>query len=67
MLLSLPATHIVAYICAWLTFNATQLLRHFDFQLVNPQEPMVSRSHALFVESGLLVRITESEAPTTII
>ncbi|KAI4865910.1 cytochrome P450 [Hypoxylon rubiginosum] len=44
-----------------------ELLRHFDFQLVNPQEPMVSRSHALFVESGLLVRITESEAPTTII
>ncbi|KAI1763920.1 cytochrome P450 [Hypoxylon sp. FL1150] len=36
-----------------------ELLRHFDFQLVNPQKPMISRNHGLFIESGLLVRVTE--------
>ncbi|KAI1777335.1 cytochrome P450 [Hypoxylon cercidicola] len=43
-----------------------ELLRHFDFQLVNPQQPMITRSYGLFIESGLVVRITESTESTVI-
>ncbi|KAI0836308.1 cytochrome P450 [Hypoxylon sp. FL0890] len=37
-----------------------ELLRYFDFQLVEPMKPMVTYSHGLYVDRGLLVRVTES-------
>lgn len=40
---------------------ALQLFRHFDFQLVNPQNPMQSTSYLLWVDLGLEVRVTESD------
>lgn len=38
-----------------------QLFRHFDFQLINPQNPMQSTSYLLWVDLGLEVRVTESD------
>lgn len=38
-----------------------ELLRHFDFQLVNPQNPMTTASYGLYIDKGLLVRVTESD------
>ncbi|KAI1801478.1 cytochrome P450 [Daldinia bambusicola] len=37
-----------------------ELLRHFDFQLLDPQAPMSTVSHGLILDKGLLVRVTES-------
>ncbi|KAI1411109.1 cytochrome P450 [Hypoxylon sp. FL1857] len=37
-----------------------ELLRYFDFQLVEPERPLTTFSHSLFIERGLLVRVTES-------
>jgi hypothetical protein len=38
-----------------------QLLRAFDFQLVEPLNPMTSDSHAVFRDHGLKVRVTMAE------
>ncbi|KAI1205010.1 cytochrome P450 [Annulohypoxylon truncatum] len=38
-----------------------ELLRNFDFQLVNPQKPMTTASYGLYIDKGLLVRVTESD------
>ncbi|KAK7973069.1 pisatin demethylase [Apiospora saccharicola] len=55
------------YMCAgkplaFMEFNKIyfQLLREFDFQLMDPQYPMRSESYALFVDSGLKVRVTKA-------
>ncbi|KAK8024315.1 pisatin demethylase [Apiospora rasikravindrae] len=37
-----------------------QLLREFDFQLMEPQHPLRSESYALFRDSGLMVRVTKA-------
>ncbi|KAK8877454.1 hypothetical protein PGQ11_002400 [Apiospora arundinis] len=37
-----------------------QLLREFDFQLLEPQRPLRSESYALFRDSGLKVRVTRA-------
>ncbi|KAI1473040.1 cytochrome P450 [Daldinia caldariorum] len=37
-----------------------ELLRYFDFQLLDPQAPMSTLSHGLLMDKGLLVRVTES-------
>ncbi|KAK6956791.1 hypothetical protein Daesc_002071 [Daldinia eschscholtzii] len=37
-----------------------ELLRYFDFQLLDPRAPMTTLSHGLFIDKGLLVRVTES-------
>ncbi|KAK7946821.1 uncharacterized protein PG986_011142 [Apiospora aurea] len=37
-----------------------QLLREFDFQLLEPQHPLRSESYALFRDSGLMVRVTKA-------
>ncbi|KAK8073572.1 pisatin demethylase, partial [Apiospora phragmitis] len=37
-----------------------QLLREFDFQLMEPQHPLRSESYALFRDSGLKVRVTKA-------
>lgn len=39
-----------------------KLLRTFDFQLVNPTNPMDSTSYMLFSEKNLWVHITEVDA-----
>ena len=38
-----------------------QLLRAFDFQLLEPLRPMISESYALFRDYGLKVRVTVAE------
>ncbi|KAI0888215.1 cytochrome P450 [Annulohypoxylon maeteangense] len=38
-----------------------ELLRNFDFQLVNPQKPMTTASYGLYIDEGLVVRVTESD------
>ncbi|KAH8675282.1 cytochrome P450 [Xylariales sp. PMI_506] len=38
-----------------------ELLRNFDFELADPQKPMVSVSHTLWIDQGLEVRVTESD------
>jgi hypothetical protein len=38
-----------------------QLLRAFDFQLIEPLKPMTSESYALFRDYGLKVRVTAAE------
>ncbi|CAG7555660.1 unnamed protein product [Fusarium equiseti] len=38
-----------------------ELLRAFDFQLLEPLKPMVSESYALFRDYGLKVRVTAAE------
>ncbi|KAK8040736.1 hypothetical protein PG991_000524 [Apiospora marii] len=55
------------YMCAgkplaFMEFNKIyfQLMREFDFQLMDPQYPMRSESYALFVDSGLKVRVTKA-------
>ncbi|KAI1091083.1 cytochrome P450 [Rostrohypoxylon terebratum] len=40
-----------------------ELLRYFDFQLVNPQNPMTTASYGLYADKGLLVRVMESDIP----
>ncbi|KAI1141843.1 cytochrome P450 [Hypoxylon sp. FL0543] len=37
-----------------------ELFRYFDFQLVEPMKPMITFSHGLYIDKGLLVRVTES-------
>ncbi|KAH6660209.1 cytochrome P450 [Truncatella angustata] len=39
-----------------------ELFRNFDFQLVDPQNPMSSKSFVLWVDDGLEVRVTESDS-----
>ncbi|KAI1387746.1 cytochrome P450 [Hypoxylon trugodes] len=34
-----------------------ELFRHFDIQLVNPQKPLTTYSHGLFIDKGLLVTV----------
>jgi cytochrome P450 len=38
-----------------------ELLRAFDFQLIEPLKPMTSESYALFRDHGLKVRVTRAE------
>ncbi|KAI2469670.1 cytochrome P450 [Annulohypoxylon bovei var. microspora] len=38
-----------------------ELLRNFDFQLLNPQNPMTTASYGLYLDKGLIVRVTESD------
>ncbi|KAI4592647.1 hypothetical protein KJ359_010549 [Pestalotiopsis sp. 9143b] len=38
-----------------------ELLRAFDFQLINPTNPWKSRSYSVFVEENMWVKVTESE------
>lgn len=42
-----------------LTLWIRQLLREFDFQLVEPQQPLITESYALFRDTGLKVRVTK--------
>ncbi|KAL7622501.1 hypothetical protein AAE478_008008 [Parahypoxylon ruwenzoriense] len=37
-----------------------ELLLYFDFQLVNPEKPLVFFQHGLFIDKGLFARVTES-------
>ncbi|KAH6651703.1 pisatin demethylase [Truncatella angustata] len=37
-----------------------ELLRHFDFQLVNPTKPWESRSYSVFVEENMWVKVTKA-------
>ncbi|KAI0120436.1 cytochrome P450 [Hypoxylon sp. NC0597] len=39
-----------------------ELFRYFDFQLVDPEKPLVTFSNGLYIDRGLLVRVTESTA-----
>jgi hypothetical protein len=41
--------------------SALQLLRYFDFQLVNPADPIREVNHSLFYIKEMWVRITERE------
>ncbi|KAF3019341.1 hypothetical protein E8E14_010372 [Neopestalotiopsis sp. 37M] len=41
-----------------------ELLRAFDFQLINPTNPWKSRSYSVFVEEEMWVKVTESEIAT---
>ncbi|KAI1104934.1 cytochrome P450 [Jackrogersella minutella] len=36
-----------------------ELLRYFDFQLLDPRRPMTTASHGLYIDVGLSVRVTE--------
>ncbi|CAJ2507174.1 Uu.00g083600.m01.CDS01 [Anthostomella pinea] len=42
-----------------------ELLRNFDFQLVDPVNPIKIWNHNLSFQNGMWVRITERRAPTT--
>ncbi|KAI2640812.1 BcABA1, cytochrome P450 monooxygenase [Hypomontagnella submonticulosa] len=39
-----------------------ELLREFDFQLVNPMNPWDSESYSQFIEENMWVRVTQSDA-----
>lgn len=36
-----------------------QLLRHFDFNLIDPRKPITSSNFGIFVEKDMWVRVTE--------
>ncbi|KAK3395094.1 cytochrome P450 [Podospora didyma] len=46
---------------AWLELNKifVELLRRFDFQLINPKEPWHEANHNMFFQSKLWMRVTE--------
>lgn len=39
-----------------------QMLRNFDFQIINPERPWHSVNHQLFMQSDFWVKVTETEA-----
>ncbi|CRK38888.1 hypothetical protein BN1708_016685 [Verticillium longisporum] len=41
----------------WYTDDALQLLRRFDFSLIDPIEPMKSYSAGIFIQSNLMVKV----------
>ena len=38
--------------------DVAQLLRHFDFQLVDPTNPWVSKNYGLFMQRNMWTRVT---------
>jgi cytochrome P450 len=48
---------------AWLELEKVfvELLRNFEIAILDPLKPMVSVDHGVWLQSGLIVKITERE------
>jgi hypothetical protein len=55
---------ILCCICEWIAQaqRERQLLRDFDFQVLNPENPLVTSHRSMFVIRDIWMRVTERAA-----